>query len=120
MGQVPHWIPFIHWYAIEIIQSNPAVFNIQLPIAQYLSGCSNAYILGEGNLPSEKVTKRDIFRIFSRHGRLAQISIKQAYGFVQFLDVSSCVSALRDEQGASCKGRKMRKSTMKPHVTQMN
>ncbi|KAF8444317.1 hypothetical protein BGX38DRAFT_1271680 [Terfezia claveryi] len=67
-----------------------------------------------GNLPSEKVTKRDIFRIFSRHGRLAQISIKQAYGFVQFLDVSSCVSALRDEQGASCKGRKMHLEVSKP------
>lgn len=93
---------------------------MQLPIAQCPFGCSNAYILGEGNLPSEKVTKRDIFRIFSRHGRLAQISIKQAYGFVQFLDVSSCVSALRDEQGASCKGRKMRKSTVKPHVTQVD
>ena len=93
---------------------------MQLPIAQYLFGCSYAYISGEGNLPSEKVTKRDIFRIFSRHGRLAQISIKQAYGFVQFLDVSSCVSALRDEQGASCKGRKMRKSTMKLHATWMN
>ncbi|KAF8458221.1 hypothetical protein BDZ91DRAFT_837438 [Kalaharituber pfeilii] len=67
-----------------------------------------------GNLPSEKVTKRDIFRIFSRHGRLAQISIKQAYGFVQFLDVASCTSALRDEQGATCKGRKMHLEVSKP------
>lgn len=33
MGQIPHRVPFIHWYAIEMIQSNPAVFNIQLPIA---------------------------------------------------------------------------------------
>jgi len=63
-----------------------------------------------GNLPTEKVTKRDLFRIFHKHGRLAQISIKQAYGFVQFLDQSSCASALRHEQGSSVRGRKMRKT----------
>lgn len=62
-----------------------------------------------GNLPTEKVTKRDLFRLFHKHGRLAQVSIKQAYGFVQFLDQSSCASALRHEQGSSVRGRKMRK-----------
>lgn len=61
-----------------------------------------------GNLPTEKVTKRDIFRLFRKHGRLAQVSIKQAYGFVQFLDVQSCSAALRAEQGAPLRGRKMR------------
>lgn len=61
-----------------------------------------------GNLPTEKVTKRDVFRVFRKHGRLAQVSIKQAYGFVQFLDTQSCSAALRAEQGASIRGRKMR------------
>lgn len=62
-----------------------------------------------GNLPTEKVTKRDIFHRFYRHGKLAQISIKQAYGFVQFLDSESCRRALDTEQGQAVRGRKMRK-----------
>lgn len=62
-----------------------------------------------GNLPTEKVTKRDIFHRFYRHGHLAQISIKQAYGFVQFMDAGACRRALDAEQGQAVRGRKMRK-----------
>ncbi|EOD52931.1 hypothetical protein GTA08_BOTSDO11202 [Neofusicoccum parvum] len=65
-----------------------------------------------GNLPTEKVTKRDLFHIFHRHGKLAQISIKQAYGFVQFLDAGACLRALQSEQGQVVRGRKMRKSAI--------
>lgn len=54
------------------------------------------------------MTKRDIFHRFYRHGKLAQISIKQAYGFVQFLDSESCRRALDTEQGQAVRGRKMR------------
>ncbi|KAF2175588.1 hypothetical protein K469DRAFT_646961 [Zopfia rhizophila CBS 207.26] len=67
-----------------------------------------------GNLPTEKVTKRDIFHRFFRHGKLAQISIKQAYGFVQFLDSSSCYKALQAEQGQAVRGRKMHLEISKP------
>ncbi|KNG47624.1 rna-binding protein [Stemphylium lycopersici] len=67
-----------------------------------------------GNLPTEKVTKRDIFHRFYRHGRLAQISIKQAYGFVQFLDSESCRRALDTEQGQAVRGRKMHLEISKP------
>ncbi|KAF1946687.1 hypothetical protein EJ02DRAFT_217593 [Clathrospora elynae] len=67
-----------------------------------------------GNLPTEKVTKRDIFHRFYRHGRLAQISIKQAYGFVQFLDSESCRRALDSEQGQAVRGRKMHLEISKP------
>ncbi|KAF1920287.1 hypothetical protein BDU57DRAFT_534083 [Ampelomyces quisqualis] len=67
-----------------------------------------------GNLPTEKVTKRDIFHRFYRHGRLAQISIKQAYGFVQFLDSDSCRRALDAEQGQMVRGRKMHLEVSKP------
>lgn len=63
---------------------------------------------GTGNLPTEKVTKRDLFHIFHKHGKLAQISLKQAYGFVQFLEATSCYDALSKEQGASIRGRKIR------------
>ncbi|KAI9707125.1 MAG: hypothetical protein M1836_000085 [Candelina mexicana] len=67
-----------------------------------------------GNLPTEKVTKRDLFHIFHKHGKLAQVSIKQAYGFVQFLDSSACYRALQDEQGMSVRGRKMHLEISKP------
>ncbi|KAF2630135.1 hypothetical protein BU25DRAFT_335868 [Macroventuria anomochaeta] len=67
-----------------------------------------------GNLPTEKVTKRDIFHRFYRHGKLAQISIKQAYGFVQFLDSESCRRALDTEQGQAVRGRKMHLEISKP------
>ncbi|KAJ5095573.1 hypothetical protein NUU61_004929 [Penicillium alfredii] len=53
-----------------------------------------------GNLPTERVTKRDMFHIFHQYGKLAQISIKQAYGFIQFLEAGSCHAALQAEQGA--------------------
>jgi len=61
-----------------------------------------------GNIPAEKVTKRDIFSIFHKHGKLAQISIKQAFGFVQFLDVAACNRALQTEQAMTVRGRKIR------------
>lgn len=67
----------------------------------------NAYYQ-TGNLPTEKVTKRDLFHIFHKYGKLAQVSIKQAYGFVQYLETSCCHRALHNEQGMSVRGRKMR------------
>ena len=67
-----------------------------------------------GNLPSEKVTKRDLFHIFHRYGRLAQISIKQAYGFVQFLEAADCADALQAEQSVEIRGRKVHLEVSKP------
>ncbi|EAS36577.3 RNA-binding protein [Coccidioides immitis RS] len=61
-----------------------------------------------GNLPSERVTKRDLFHLFHKYGKLAQISIKPAYGFVQFMDATSCRNALEAEQGGVIRGRKIR------------
>ena len=62
-----------------------------------------------GNLPTERVTKRDLYHIFHKYGKLAQISIKQAYGFIQFLEAPACKQALDVEQGAVVRGRKVRK-----------
>ena len=73
-----------------------------------------------GNLPSEKVTKRDLFHIFHKHGRLAQISIKQAYGFVQYLEASSCHAALQAEQGVEIRGRKVNLEVSKPQKNTRN
>ncbi|KAI9878674.1 MAG: hypothetical protein M1830_010822 [Pleopsidium flavum] len=73
-----------------------------------------------GNLPTEKVTKRDLFHIFHRHGKLAQVSIKQAYGFVQFLDAAACSRALQAEQGMSVRGRRMHLEISKPQKNTRN
>ncbi|KAJ5094414.1 hypothetical protein N7456_010275 [Penicillium angulare] len=67
-----------------------------------------------GNLPTERVTKRDMFHIFHKYGKLAQISIKQAYGFIQFLEAESCHAALQAEQGALVRGRKIHLEISKP------
>ncbi|KAG0159542.1 hypothetical protein PDIDSM_7064 [Penicillium digitatum] len=67
-----------------------------------------------GNLPTERVTKRDMFHVFHKYGKLAQISIKQAYGFIQFLEASSCHAALGVEQGATVRGRKIHLEISKP------
>jgi len=61
-----------------------------------------------GNLSSEKVTKRDIFHVFHPYGDLAQISIKQAYGFVQFLRNEDCSKALEGEQGTQIREKRIR------------
>ena len=73
-----------------------------------------------GNLPSEKVTKRDLFHRFHRHGKLAQISIKQAYGFIQFHDSQSCKAALDAEQGVELRGRKVHLEISKPQKNTKN
>ncbi|KAL2421761.1 hypothetical protein ABEF95_005389 [Exophiala dermatitidis] len=73
-----------------------------------------------GNLASEKVTKRDLFHVFHKHGRLAQISIKQAYGFVQYLEASSCQAALQAEQGSEIRGRKIHLEVSKPQKNTRN
>ncbi|KAK7941404.1 uncharacterized protein PG986_013791, partial [Apiospora aurea] len=60
-----------------------------------------------GNLSSERVSKREVFDIFSRYGRMAQISLKQAYGFVQYHDVAEGKTAMDNLQGAEVGGRKI-------------
>ena len=61
-----------------------------------------------GNLFTEKVSKRHIFDVFSRYGRLAQISMKNAYGFVQFIDPGCSNRAMQAEEGTELGGRKIR------------
>ncbi|KAH8819661.1 hypothetical protein F5884DRAFT_662001 [Xylogone sp. PMI_703] len=73
-----------------------------------------------GNLPTEKVTKRDLFHVFYKYGRLAQISLKQAYGFVQFHDANACYTALDREQGQEVRGRKMHLEISKPQKNNRN
>ncbi|OAQ99631.1 hypothetical protein LLEC1_06755 [Akanthomyces lecanii] len=60
-----------------------------------------------GNLSSDKVSKRDVFDIFHRYGRLAQISLKSAYGFVQYHTVAEGNRAVQNLEGIEIKGRRI-------------
>jgi RNA recognition motif-containing protein len=73
-----------------------------------------------GNLSTEKVQKKDVFRKFFRYGQLAQISLKQAYGFVQFMDSATCATALAMEQGTKIRGREIHLEVSKPAKSTKN
>ncbi|KAK5661720.1 hypothetical protein OQA88_9820 [Cercophora sp. LCS_1] len=60
-----------------------------------------------GNLSSERVSKREVFDVFSRFGHLAQISLKNAYGFVQYHTISEGQAAMQGAQGIEMGGRKI-------------
>ncbi|KAJ0117276.1 RNA recognition domain-containing protein [Diaporthe amygdali] len=60
-----------------------------------------------GNLSQERVSKRDVFELFHHYGRLAQISLKSAYGFVQYHTNTDAQAAMSALQGAEVKGRKI-------------
>lgn len=91
VGKVSSQLAIVYWYVNE-------------------AGDARLRLTRSGNLPTEKVTKRDLFHVFHKYGPLAQVSIKQAYGFVQFLIAQDCLRALDTEQGVSIRGRKIRKS----------
>ncbi|OTB03159.1 hypothetical protein M426DRAFT_12748 [Hypoxylon sp. CI-4A] len=60
-----------------------------------------------GNLSSDRVSKKEVFNIFAPFGRLAQISLKQAYGFVQYHTRVEGQAAMDNLQGFEVQGRKI-------------
>ncbi|KAJ4292989.1 nuclear polyadenylated RNA-binding protein 3 [Collariella sp. IMI 366227] len=60
-----------------------------------------------GNLSSERVSKREVFDVFNRFGRLAQISLKNAYGFVQYHTIAEGNAAMQAVQGIELGGRRI-------------
>ncbi|KAK4179351.1 hypothetical protein QBC36DRAFT_232153 [Triangularia setosa] len=60
-----------------------------------------------GNLSSDRVSKQQVFAVFSKYGRLAQISMKSAYGFVQYHTVSEAQAALEACQDMEIGGRRI-------------
>ncbi|KAL2135143.1 hypothetical protein VTI74DRAFT_9574 [Chaetomium olivicolor] len=60
-----------------------------------------------GNLSSERVSKREVFDVFNKFGRLAQISLKNAYGFVQYHTVAEGHAAMQGAQGIELGGRRI-------------
>ncbi|KAL9126527.1 MAG: hypothetical protein Q9217_004431 [Psora testacea] len=73
-----------------------------------------------GNLFTEKVSKRHLFDVFSKYGRLAQISMKNAYGFVQFVDPGCSNRAMLAEEGVELGGRKIHLEISKPQKNTRN
>ena len=67
-----------------------------------------------GNLPHDRLSKKDVFRLFYPYGRLAQISIKVGYGFVQFYEREDCEAAIAQQQGMIITGRKVHLEVSKP------
>ncbi|KAK7206362.1 hypothetical protein BZA70DRAFT_276415 [Myxozyma melibiosi] len=60
-----------------------------------------------GNLPTDSVEKRNVYKMFAKFGKLAQISLKQSYGFVQFERAEDCRNAIAAEQGTLINGRRI-------------
>ena len=49
-----------------------------------------------------------MFDLFRKFGRLAQISLKNAYGFVQYHSTADAQNAMQQAQAAELGGRKIR------------
>lgn len=71
--------------------------------------CSRQLTRDAGNLSSERVSKREVFDVFHAFGRLAQISLKNAYGFVQYHTIDEGHAAMQGAQGIELGGRRIRK-----------
>jgi len=81
---------------------------ISLFALQHIERLSNK---STGNLSSERVSKREVFDVFHKFGRLAQISLKNAYGFVQYHTAAEGQYALQNAQGIELGGRKIRETS---------
>ena len=73
-----------------------------------------------GNLSSERASKKEVFDIFAPYGNLAQISLKQAYGFVQYHTAAEGQAALDNLQGIDIKGRKVHLEISRPQKKEGN
>ncbi|KAF2967843.1 hypothetical protein GQX73_g5782 [Xylaria multiplex] len=60
-----------------------------------------------GNLAGEQVTRKDVFDLFSKYGRLAQISLKRGFGFIQYHTVKEGRAAIKGLRGVELGGKKI-------------
>jgi hypothetical protein len=51
------------------------------------------------------VSKREVFNVFCKFGRIAQVSQKNAYGFVQYHRPEDAERAIKATNGLDMKGR---------------
>ena len=57
-----------------------------------------------GNLPSEKVTRREVEAMFAVHGTVLGVSLHKSYGFVQFDCEDNAKNAVDDIHGKTLEG----------------
>ncbi|KAI1290573.1 hypothetical protein F5Y03DRAFT_56153 [Xylaria venustula] len=60
-----------------------------------------------GNLASERIHQRDVFELFSNYGHLAQVSIKQGFGFAQYRTVAEGQASIDHLQGIELGGKRL-------------
>lgn len=65
----------------------------------YLSSLPPGSRLFIGNLASEHTDKIQMAHVFAKYGNIAEISLKESYGFVQFDNPEACRRAISAEQG---------------------
>ncbi|GMG39398.1 unnamed protein product [Ambrosiozyma monospora] len=58
-----------------------------------------------GNLPIGSMKKADLYRIFHPYGVIAQISLKQGFGFVQYETAEHCSRAIEGEKNVPLHGK---------------
>lgn len=73
-----------------------------------------------GNLPQDRISKPQIFKLFHKYGPIVQISLKKAYGFIQFHDSSACHNAIEGEKNSLVKGNHLHLEMSKPQQPRNN
>ena len=60
-----------------------------------------------GNLAAEKVSRQDVEKMFTSHGKILGISLHKSYGFVQFDDEESAKEAVKALNGTMLHGLRL-------------
>ena len=66
--------------------------------SNFLSRYPTASRMFIGNLNVDKTSKSELTSIFSKYGKVLEVSLKNSYGFVQFDNANSCSVAMQAEQ----------------------
>ena len=57
-----------------------------------------------GNLPSDKVSRQDVEKLFQSYGKILGVSLHKSYGFIQFEDEDSAKEAVKGLHGTMLRG----------------
>lgn len=60
-----------------------------------------------GNIPTNEISKRDVEDIFQKYGPILGVSINRKFGFVQFEHEAHALEAIKRENGAIIRGKKI-------------
>ncbi|KAJ9580878.1 hypothetical protein L9F63_023946, partial [Diploptera punctata] len=60
-----------------------------------------------GNIPTSEMTKKDLEDRFKKHGSILGIALNRGFGFVQYDEETSALDAIKEENGAVFRGKRM-------------